>query len=434
MRAIRASVSSFLFLAIFALQSWAADPPLTLSATFDLSKQNVKAGACPTFFLFMSRMGGIKAALDSDYTEEFTITSAEDFRAKAAGFDHIDELERKVRGGAKGMDLLVSKLEGKTLTVDKMYGAVMGVMKKEKLFVSSDAKANSRLAGAIVPLIAMASGKGVLVQLDDGTYVYNYGYAEGSGGADLEADKVSRRTGRSYGASRSRNAYDPTDRDYLTGLSKYVAKASDKELRAYYEAVFKLLIKTDPSGIKKVNRAGQTVLADFMAIYMAELDRHLMTGLKRYEWENALTEITMLAAYSVSDEGKTLDPRTGAENTNERGIVESSIIDPDKRLLGYFGVGTDGSGLDGRNKQRRHNLTKQVVREMRKLDPDSVKAIEEIIGARRGSDIYDDVMNHLNAYGTQQNVQDNADELIDALVEFSMSTRANAASISENLQ
>jgi len=421
-----------LFVGALANQLVAAEAPLKLSATIDLTEIHALKKDKPTFFSLMTaKKTGIKSKMDADYPETFTVVSAKTFRAKASNFSHVAKLERNIVDRARGLDKAVSLIAGSRLTVDKMYGKLFGVMKEEELFEEDAFTPPSRLVGAIVPLVGLASGKGVLVQLDAETYVYNYGYAQGSGGEDLEADVVNRRTGRSYGASIERNAYDPTDRDYLTELSNYVHGANTKELRNFYTTVFSILLKSDTSGIKRLKPAGQTVIADYMAIYMAELARHLMTGLKRYEWENALTEITMLAAYSVKDDGMTLDPRGGAENDKGREMVTSSEIEVEKRLLGYFGVGTDGSGLDGANKRRRHNLSNRVVKAMRGIDENKVTEVEGLIEARAGRDIYDDVMEHVNSFKTQKSVATNADALIRALVDFVMSTGENAAGISE---
>lgn len=409
-----------LFLAFSAV---AADAPLKVSATFDLSAGSFKG----TFFELMSKKSGIKAALDKDYDEAVEITSVSSFRKNASHFAHIEELEKKIKGGADGLDQVIAELAGKKIPVDKMYSAVVGQLRSNGLFAIANPQQQSRLAGALVPVIAIISGKGVLVQLDKETYCYNYGYAVGSGGSDLESDKMDRRTGRSYGASVERNAYDPTDNDYLRMLAEYTAHASYSELKKFYTTVFEILLKSDTSGIKSLNKAGQTVIADFMAIYMAELDRHLMTGLKMYEWENALTEITMLAAFSASDNGVTLDSRVGASNENERGLVESKELKIRERLTGFFGVGTDGSGLDGRNKQRRHALTRKIVAQQRKLNPSMVSAIEELIDAKAGADIYDELMEHINNFKTQAEVKKNADKLIDAVVEFVLKTRSSAS-------
>jgi len=427
------SMTSALILAL--IQStflFAADAPLKVSAGFNLEKQLGVFEVQPTLFDLMDNE--IKPALDNDYADSFVITDAKTFRKKAENFDHIRNLERKIKGGAKGLDELLSILDGQEVTMDQLWGKIYGTLKENDLFASDDHRTQSRLAGALAPIVGLASGQGVLVQLDSENYVYHFGYAPGSGGSDLEADKTNRKSGRSYGASIGRNAYDPSDNDYLRGLAVYVNHASAEELESFYRTVFELLLKSDPSRIQELSEEGQLVIADFMAIYMAELDRHLMTGLKRYEWENALTEITMLAAFSTHPEGMTLDPRNGVDNTVEKPMIRSGELPkPKDRLLGYFGVGTDGSGLDGRNKQRRHKLSRQVVRAERKINKETVARIEEIIGARSGSDIYDYFMNFVNNYKTQQTIQENADEMIDLVVDFVLNTRVHAAEISEQI-
>jgi len=408
------------FVLLTGVLSQAAEPALDVSASFDISRD----GAGKTFFELMNNQGGIKKALDQDYVESVIVADVETFLEKSKNFDHIRELEGKLKGGRAGLIKLIKSLEGQEIPVPDMYSKVMSSLTRNNLLSGS-----SRVAGALVPVIAIASGKGVMVRIDEENYVYNYGYAVGSGGEDLVADETNRKTGRSYGASVERNAYDPTDNDYLRALSSYIASSSDKEVENFYRAVFEILIKNDTSRVSSLKAAGQTVMADFLAIYMAELDRHLMTGLKKYEWENALTEITMLAAYASSEEGVTLDPRGGADNTNDRQWVASSELRSKDRLLGFFGVGTDGSGLDGRNKSRRHALSRKIVSEQRKVDRDLVEKIESLIGvsSNRDVDVYDEIMETLNNYRTQDRVRRNGDKLIDAVVEFVMSTRTHAA-------
>ncbi|MEY4630519.1 MAG: hypothetical protein RIQ81_639 [Pseudomonadota bacterium] len=417
-----ASLAFSLFVAVSGLPpALAADPPLKVSASYDLSDSQ---GEMTFFELMASPKSGIKAALDRDHGEPVRVVSAVTFRKRAGNFAHLRKLESRFVDGADGLDALVGSLAGQTIPVSSMYGRVIGALKSQKLAKTNDPQQLSRLAGALVPVIAIASGKGVLVRLDDENYCYNYGYAPGSGGADLEADKTSRKTGRSYGASIERNAYDPSDNDYLRGLAVYAYEASDRELAKFYSVLFQILLKSDASGLKDLSPAGQTVMSDFMAIYMAELDRHLMTGLKMYEWENALTEITMLAAYSAQDQGLTLDPRSGSDNqTNSRELVSSGELPPRDRLTGFFGVGTQGSGLDGRNKARRHALTKKVVAAMREQSPELVTRIEDLMKLEARVDLYDFVMNRINNFKTQDLVRENADELIDALVKFVMATR-----------
>jgi hypothetical protein len=421
----------FLAVSLFVLSSaprlLAAEAPLELSKTFDLSRAHRSSR---TFFDLMSGKNGIKSALDSDYNSPVIIADVDTFRSKASNFDHLEKLEQKVKGGSKGLDSVIAELAGESISMDRMYGKVMGVFREKNLFKISDARQQSRLVGALVPIIGLTSGRGVLVKLDSENYVYNFGYAVGSGGDDLESDKQDRKTGRSYGASISRNAYDPSDNDYLRELAEYTNTADQDELQTFYETIFEILLKTNSSKLQHLSQEGQTVVADFMAIYMAELDRHLMTGLRMYEWENALTEITMLAAFCASDEGVTLDSRVGADNANERGLVATSELEVRERLTGFFGVGTDGSGLDGANKRRRHEITRRLSSALRTSQRELVRQIEKLIGARANSDLYDQTMNYVNSYESQESVREQADELIGSLVELVLSTRANAPSLS----
>ena len=417
----------------------AADAPLELSARFSLTGPGVRNGQ--TFFELMSKKGGIKDKLDQDYESSFEIADVDTLMEALDNFDHVDrKIAPKIKGGKKGLKKLFEELAGTEAQVKGMYALVARTLKEQGLLADPSSSFNSLTIGGLVPLIAIGSGKGVLVQLDQENYCYNYGYAKGAGKPrgpndteTREQNDLDRKTGRSFGASVERNAYDPSDKDYLKDLSKYFNKSSDKELSRFYRTLFEILLKVDTSGLQKLSADGQLLLTDFIAVYMAELTRHLMTGLTAYEWENALTEITLLAAYSASDDGKTLYGEA-ADNESGRELVDSSSLDVEDRMVGFFGIGTQGTGLDGRNKKRRHNLTQQIVKAQSKLNPDLVSEISDLVGVKKGADIYDETMEFVNNYRTQDTVRQNADELIDAWVRFAMDTRKNAAKISKMIR
>ncbi len=413
----------FAALLLQSISALGAESPLRLSASFNVTID----GRDKTFFELMSGEGGIKKVLDVQYTSSVKIADLRTFRSKASNFSHLPELESKLIAG--GLDQLIQSLADQEIPITRLYAKVIKAINDNNLMNPSSTRNASRLAGALVPIIGLASGTGALVQLDSENYVYNYGYAVGTGGTDPTADETAKNSGRSYGASIERNAYDPSDNDYLKELGIYASASSEAELKKFYTAIFRLLLKNESSGIQALSRQGQTVFADFMAIYMAELDRHLMSGLKKYEWENALTEITMLAAYSAAENGVTLDYRGGVSNNNNRSWVASSDLPAETRMIGFFGVGTQGSGLDGRNKERRHALTKKIVSEQRRLNPEGVAKIQNLIGANRDVDVYDETMNTVNNFDTQTRIKENADELADALVSFILNTKSTAASM-----
>ena len=86
--------------------AFSADKPLNVSASFDLAKSAGKE----TFFQLMSKTGGIKKSLDTDWTAPFVVVSAKTFRAKASNFSHLAQLERKIVGGAAGLVVSVGAL------------------------------------------------------------------------------------------------------------------------------------------------------------------------------------------------------------------------------------------------------------------------------------------------------------------------------------
>src|SRR5262249_399944 len=120
----------------------------------------------------------------------------------------------------------------------------------------------------VAEVMAMSSGAGVLVQLDEKNYYYNYGYKSGA----LPDDVMS---GRSFGASPGPRANDAPDTFSRGGLGRLLTN-SEAHI-ALYQVMRDVLPRSHLDDYSKMSTLAQTVETDFLAVYTAESDRHIMS-------------------------------------------------------------------------------------------------------------------------------------------------------------
>ncbi len=102
---------------------------------------------------------------------------------------------------------------------------------------------------------------------------------------------------------------DASYKHYLTSLEKLLKKPS--EVEPFYRAILQVLLNCDPSGIENLSLAGQKVAADFVAVFVAEQYRHLISGEGKklgrwHNWDNAHLQVTLLAAFHAGQKEKAM--------------------------------------------------------------------------------------------------------------------------------
>jgi hypothetical protein len=383
----------------------AAPAPLAMEHVIDLNAFNGK-----TFLQAMTAKGGIKEALDDDFQKEYRIAKWPVVKAALNNFDTkvVGKVLRSFRDGETGLKALTESLAGKKFQPAGMVGVVRPALGGGDVF-------------AVAQLLAMASGAGTLVTLDDESYYYNYGYKSGA-----EADDV--KSGRSFGASPGHRANDASDLFYLAELKDLLAdKKAHKE---FYETILELLTKCEAAGFKgEMTQAAETVATDFIAIYTAELDRHLMVGLNpaRHPWENDLAEVTFVSAYGVEAGKVMLIEEEGGEG---------KLVDGEPKQYWEKSKISNRSGI-GQTRQPRRKLQKLISAFERENNPELVKAIEQVTGERRDGDVYRGMMEYLNSARylksprAQDEVTKNAGALTEAFVKFLAQTRKDANQITK---
>lgn len=148
-------------------------------------------------------------------------------------------------------------------------------------------------------ITGVTRGEGVEVRLTDDVSTYHVKYKA------YGQDKAER-SGRSFSGVGlgPKVAYvaDASYKHYLTTLDKYV-KGPEAEVRNFYKAVLEIIVKSDASTVKLLSREGKEVLADFVAVYIAEQYRHMMSGNgqgslgQNHNWDDAHLQVTLLAVF-----------------------------------------------------------------------------------------------------------------------------------------
>ncbi len=215
-------------------------------------------------------------------------------------------------------------------------------------------------------------GAGVALRIDANNYIFNIGYLDGS---DPKNDVKS---GRSYGVGPSGTQSDPSDVAYLRELESYL-KAEPQAAGDFVEALMKVITDCDPSGWAKLSEDGQSVATDFLAIYTAELDRHLMVNLnvRQHPWEIDLAAATFVSIFDV-----------------ESGLIFQNGEFSKGSIKNWWAQGQSGSGIGN---TRRDRLALQKLIAQVEEDSKEAKQLLKLVGGREDGDVIQGVLEYLNS-------------------------------------
>jgi hypothetical protein len=378
-----------------ALVALASSGALADASQLSLTRGDIEIGKLKgnTWFKFMTlKPGGGKDALDADGAAKFKIANAD--RIKTAKGQVDPRVYRKfilgVRGGEAALPQLAARFQQDTTT--RTLSDDLG-----KTGLVSDKY-------GIAPFLSLASGAGVAIRIDADNVFYNIGYGTGA----VLNDEM---TGRSFGHGPNHKALDASDAFYLDELEQYLKANPDSS--NFYKALLKLLTNCDPSGYAALDGLGKTVATDFMAVYTAEADRHLMSNLKMHPWENDLAEVTFISAYSV-----------------QSGLLYlSGKLQPGK-LGGWWAKSatSNRSGI-GETRHDRRALQSAIVAYERTKHPDLIQRIESLVGRRHDGDVFRALTEHLNNFHTPASLGAKADQIVDAYAALLQEMRKDASDI-----
>jgi len=286
----------------------------------------------------------------------------------------------------------------------------------------------------------LASGGGVAVRMMDGVYAYNVNYGTGLVAKDAQS-------GRSFGEAAGRLARDASDADYLQMLERYVRSSGENSAK-FYRSMLEILTNNDVSTLAEVSDEGKIVASDFLAVYVAEQDRHLMVNLKSQHWDRALLEVTLLSAFHGGQSDVKVmygGQLTGTTYKQVRNCIDAKAPTPQKiaKKAGMIDYWQFSSNTDPQNCKRSGiNLTN---REFRKLDrlisnyqrqahPELVYKVERHFkGIHLTGGLIADLSNFLISYKTPKSFDQEALELPADFTRLLMQVRADADKITAEI-
>jgi hypothetical protein len=384
--------------------------PRGADRTIDLS-----SFAGQTYLQAMQASGsGIFDKTQADDGANVTIATADQIVADVNQFD--SKISQQVFGmfknGQADFQSVMSKIQGKSFSPQTIRAGIQP-------FISSSNRKTSASPNIAVDASAdmalLASGSGTLVTIDPANYFYNLGY-----------QKPDVKSGRSYAVASGRALLDPSDRDYLTEMAAYLNPVTTPDAGPFYTAILKVLTSCNTSDYATLPVAAQVTATDFLAIYTAELDRHVMVNLVpgTHPWEIDLAEVTFLTSYGAPS-----------------GMVMKSGSLVPGTAVAYFAVGTSGSGI-GETRKDFVKLATQITtfESDAQHHPELVNAIvnltpisdQKILSQIKG-DVIRRYLVYLNRSEFQSNVQSHSSDLVNAMVAFLKQINADNSQITQQI-
>lgn len=379
--------------------------------TIDLS-----SFAGQTFLQAMQASGtGIFDKTNADDAAAVTIAGADQIVADVNQFDSgvSQQVFGMFKNGQSDFQTVMSKIQGKSFSPQTIRAGIQPFISSANLKPG----ANSSIAvDASADMALLASGSGTLVTIDAANYFYNLGY-----------QKPNVKTGRSYGVTSGRSLLDPSDKDYLSEMAAYLKPAATPDASPFYTAVLKVLTNSDASGYSTLPAAGQVTATDFLTIYTAELDRHVMVNLvpATHPWEIDLAEVTFLTSYGAA---------SGMVMKNGSLVTGTAVA--------YYGVGTAGSGI-GETRKDFVQLATQIttfesgaqghpalVNAVMNLTPIS----DSTILSQVKGDVFRRYLVYLNRPEFQSSIQGHSSDFVTAMVALLKQINADNAQITHYIQ
>jgi len=369
-----------------------------------------------TFLQTMQAPGtGIFDRTNADDAAPVTIASSDQVMNAVNQFD--PKIGQRVLGlfknGQTDFQALISKITGKSLSPQNIRGSLHPFISQADL--RPNASPNIAL-DASADMALLASGSGTLVKIDAANYFYNVGY-----------QKPVVQSGRSYGVAPGRSLLDSSDKDYLSEMAEYLKPGTAPDGGPFFTAILKVLTNSEASDFAKLPPNAQVVATDFLTIYTAELNRHVMVNLvpNQHPWEIDLAEVTFLTSYGAS---------SGM-------VMQNGSLVPGTATA-YYAVGTTGSGIG----ETRASFVKLATRitafeQDPQHHPELVDTIvkltpiqdKKILAAVRG-DILRRFLVYLNRPEFQSDIQKHPDDFTNAMAAFLKQINADNAQITQFIQ
>ncbi len=369
-----------------------------------------------TYFSLMKEK--VKPELDAFATDGFSPVSGHE----AVGV--LENVGKKVSSGvmraAKDRDTLAAvanALNGEMVT---FYDLPAAIAKVDRGVSRYD----------LTTYLALASGAGVAIEIDENNTFYNVNYGTGA----VEKDEM---TGRSFSETPLHRADDISDKSYLKGLEDLVA--GEVFQKDFFSVVMQGLVNSDFSGYKKLSDLGQSVATDFFAIYTAEQDRHLMANLRNHAWDVALLEVTLISSLHGGQEKIALLVQGEMKDVvlNQVRCGQSDGKTRDASLIDYWQFTTNpdpkSCGRSGINITKRdfRALGLAISKYEREHNPELVANVERHFTGRKNANVFAGLSAYLISYDAPRAMGREGQQLVKDVLAFLEQVHADANEITQ---
>jgi hypothetical protein len=369
-----------------------------------------------TYLQAMQASGsGIFDKTEADNGAAVTIAPADQIVADVNQFDSkvSQQVVGMFKNGQADFQSVMSKIQGKSFSPQTIRGGIQPFISSANL--KPNASPNIAV-DASADMALLASGSGTLVTIDQANYFYNVGY-----------QKPNVKSGRSYAVASGRSLLDPSDRDYLTEMAAYLKPTTTPDAGPFYRAMLRVLTNCNSSDYATLPASAQVTATDFLAIYTAELDRHVMVNLvpATHPWEIDLAEVTFLTSYGAAS-----------------GMVMKNGALVPGTAVAYYAVGTSGSGIGETRKDFVKLATKITAFESgAQHHPELVNAIvnltpisDQKILSQVKADVIRRYLVYLNRPEFQSSIQSHASDFVNAMVAFLKQINVDNSQITQYIQ
>jgi hypothetical protein len=246
--------------------------------------------------------------------------------------------------------------------------------------------------------------------------------------------------GRSYGEGPGGKVSDPSDAYYLGELDKF-SHSGPEELGKFYKALIEVIANCDSSEFAALSDAAQVVATDFVAIYTAEEKRHLIGHLGSFKWDDAIFQVTMLAAfhggqksYAQFYQGKFTDQVYDQKlKVYKQPDAQEGKDTRKANLVDYWQWSPNQPTRSGINLTRGEfeKMGKTITshEQGEKDSKEKLEAVEKLIGVENSENIYSDIATFFINKDAPEEMSAQSKDLADAISAFLVQVNGDAATI-----
>ena len=316
-------------------------------------------------------------------------------------------------------------------------------------------------------IAGVQNGEGVELRLSQNVSTFHVGYkahdqyqAERSGRSFSAVGYPPVQFGSPWRKPVVKYVADASYNHYLSALETYLKRSNETEVRNFYKSVFEILLNSDSGTVASLNLDGQQVLADFVAVYVAEQYRRMTKGDGQGSlgfspnWDDAHLQVTLLAAFHSGQalhkpamvyEGDftTKIYRQINKVDNESRCIYKQYDDPVRATLKkqapamkdytQFNKECARSGV---NMTRRDfsEMGTSITQQLKLTNKSLIRTLEIAVESKVGRNVFDFTADYIiDNDAPEEFTIAETQKISDALVDVIMASRQQAQAITDNL-